>query len=126
MTYNQEGVQRLMDAIIRPTKTIPVIPQEVQFSDMPDDFEESTPEGAASMEDQYIAFDLVTTMRHAIDDLPQDDQRIVRGIFYEGKTQAQVAREMGLTERVFGIRYAKIMANLKNDRGIQEYLMDLR
>lgn len=51
---------------------------------------------------------------HAVLALPKTDRRLVRALFYEGKTEQEYAKELGVSQQAVHKRKARILGELKN------------
>ena len=51
---------------------------------------------------------------HAVLALPKTDRRLLRALFYEGKTEQEYAKELGVSQQAVHKRKARILGELKN------------
>lgn len=50
---------------------------------------------------------------HAVLALPKTDRRLVRALFYEGKTEQEYAKELGVSQQAVHKRKARVLRELK-------------
>ena len=50
---------------------------------------------------------------HAVLALPEADRRLVRALFYEGKTEQEYAKELGVSQQAVYKRKARVLRELK-------------
>ena len=65
------------------------------------------PENIVLKEMEYQA------LYHAVTALPKADRRLVRALFYEGKTEQECAQELGISRQAVHQRKARILGELK-------------
>lgn len=67
-----------------------------------------------SVEENVINAEMQTELQNAIDSLEQLERKIIIGIFFENKTEREVADEMGISQKTVNKYKRKILLKLKN------------
>lgn len=68
---------------------------------------------APSPLDIIIRQELMAKLREALRSLPENDRRLIHALFFERKSERQMAGILGITQRGVNKRKARILAKLK-------------
>ena len=66
-----------------------------------------------SVEDSVIKNMLIEKLNHCIDQLPESERLLIQNLYFHGKTQGELAKEIGITQQSVSSREKKICAKLK-------------
>lgn len=64
------------------------------------------------VEDEVLKTEQIVYLYHCLDKLSTDDQTIIRGIFFEEKTEKQLAQQLQMSASTIGYRKRKILKAL--------------
>jgi DNA-directed RNA polymerase specialized sigma24 family protein len=121
--YNQQGVNRLMDAVMHPTAAIPTIPQDPISLDELEEYDDITPDGKASLEDAYIEQEKAGVVKRAISRLSPKMQVVVQGTM-QGKPQIQIAKEAGVLPTAISNLYRRALSEMRADPELRSFYLD--
>lgn len=69
---------------------------------------------SSSMEDQVIAEMMAAKLRRCIALLPEEDQKLIQAIYYEGLSEREVAKRDGIPRMTIKYRLGQIVQKLQN------------
>ena len=70
-------------------------------------------DGQKSVEEVVIGGLMSNALYQALDKLPEVDRALIEALFFQGKTERQMATEYGLSQKAINKRKAKILLTLK-------------
>ena len=68
---------------------------------------------SSSMEDQVIASMMAAKLRRCIALLPEEDQKLIQAIYYEGVTEKDTGKQFGISQRAVSKRLHQILQKLQ-------------
>lgn len=71
-------------------------------------------QSASSMEDQVIAEMMAAKLRRCIALLPEEDQKLIQAIYYEGASEKDTGNLFGISQRAVSKRLHQILQKLQN------------
>lgn len=111
-----EGVVRSPDELDEVFPQLPRRPVRtfVDPEDAPEPTSDEDPEGLAEQSERALHQQhLETALQEALQALTPEDRLILRRLFFEGRTVAQVARELGLEQRPLYRRRDRLLVDLR-------------
>lgn len=70
-------------------------------------------QSSSSLEDQVVADVMVTKLRRCIELLPDDDKKIIQDIYYEGKSEKEVGKQLGISQKAVSKRLHRTLQKLQ-------------
>lgn len=71
-------------------------------------------QSSSSMEDQVIAEMMAAKLRRCIALLPEEDQKLIHAIYYDGLSEREVAKRHGVPRMTIKYRLGQIVQKLQN------------
>lgn len=68
---------------------------------------------SSSMEDQVIAEMMAAKLRRCIALLPEEDQKLIQAIYYEGTTEKDTGEQFGISQKAVSKRLHQILQKLQ-------------
>lgn len=76
---------------------------------------EYLPDETMNTEEQAIQNILIHTVRQYLQELKLEDMQLLKAIYYEERTEKEIAKELGITQQMINKRKKKLLQKLKTN-----------
>lgn len=70
-------------------------------------------QSSSSLEDQVVADVMATKLRQCIELLPDEDKKLIQDIYYEGKSEKEVGKQIGISQKAVSKRLHRALQKLQ-------------
>ena len=70
-------------------------------------------QSSPSLEDQVVADVMAAKLRRCIELLPDEDKKIIQDIYYEGKSEKEVGKQIGISQKAVSKRLHRTLQKLQ-------------
>ena len=70
-------------------------------------------QSSSSLEEQVVADIMATKLRRCIELLPVEDRELIHDIYYEGKSEKEIGKEIGISQKAVSKRLHRTLQKLQ-------------